>query len=436
MSTILGFAASNHPRDKEPEQVDSENEAEVRKAIETIYRREGRRVFASLVRILGEFEFAEEVLQDAFAAALEQWSRDGIPANPGAWLISTGKFKAIDAIRRRGRFQKAIPELLAGLESDVALPVEWSEETFKDDQLRLIFTCCHPALAANTQVALTLREVCGLTTEEIASAFLASPATIAQRIVRGKAKIRDAKIPYQVPARADLPERLDSVLSVIYLVFNEGYSASSGASLVRTDLSTEAIRLGRHMLDLLPDPEVMGLLALMLLHESRREARVNGDGDLILLEDQDRTLWKQSFIAEGLRLVEAALNSRAFGIYTIQAAISAVHAQAPSAEVTDWRQIVALYDVLLQGAPSPVVELNRAVAIAMRDGCEAGIALVDDLLRRGELIQYHLLHAARADFCRRLGRLDEARKSYADALSLTRQEPERRFLAKRLKELG
>jgi RNA polymerase sigma-70 factor (ECF subfamily) len=273
MSTILSFATSNHPRDKEPEQVDSENEAGVRKAIETIYRREGRRVFASLVRILGEFEFAEEVLQDAFAAALEQWSRDGIPANPGAWLISTGKFKAIDAIRRRGRFQKAIPELLVGLESDVALPVEWSEETFKDDQLRLIFTCCHPALAANTQVALTLREVCGLTTEEIASAFLASPATIAQRIVRGKAKIRDAKIPYQVPARADLPERLDSVLSVIYLVFNEGYSASSGASLVRTDLSTEAIRLGRHMLDLLPDPEVMGLLALMLLHESRREAR-------------------------------------------------------------------------------------------------------------------------------------------------------------------
>lgn len=416
--------------------MESGNEAGVRKTIETIYRREGRRVFASLVRILGEFEFAEEVLQDAFAAALEQWSRDGIPANPGAWLISTGKFKAIDAIRRRGRFQKAIPELLAGLESDVALPVEWNEETFKDDQLRLIFTCCHPALAANTQVALTLREVCGLTTEEIASAFLASPATIAQRIVRGKAKIRDAKIPYQVPARADLPERLDSVLSVIYLVFNEGYSASSGETLVRADLSSEAIRLGRHMLDLLPDPEVMGLLALMLLHESRREARVTADGDLILLEDQNRSLWKQPFIAEGLRLVEAALNSRGFGIYTIQAAISAVHAQASSTAATDWPQIVALYDVLMQGAPSPVVELNRAVAVAMRDGFEAGITLVDDILQRGELVQYHLLHAARADFCRRLGRLDEARKSYAEALSLTKQEPERRFLAKRLKELG
>jgi RNA polymerase sigma-70 factor (ECF subfamily) len=433
---MLTFASLKHFRYKEPEQVESGNEAGVGKTIETIYRREGRRVFASLVRILGEFEFAEEVLQDAFAAALEQWSRDGIPNNPGAWLISTGKFKAIDAIRRRGRFQKAIPKLLAGLESDVALPVEWNEETFKDDQLRLIFTCCHPALAANTQVALTLREVCGLTTEEIASAFLASPATIAQRIVRGKAKIRDAKIPYQVPARADLPERLDSVLSVIYLVFNEGYSASSGETLVRADLSNEAIRLGRHMLDLLPDPEVMGLLALMLLHESRREARVTEDGDLILLEDQNRSLWKQPLIAEGLRLVEAALHSRAFGIYTIQAAISAVHAQAPSPAATDWPQIVALYDVLMQGAPTPVVELNRAVAIAMRDGFEAGIALVDDLFQRGELVQYHLLHAARADFCRRLGRLDEARKSYAEALSLAKQEPERRFLAKRLKELN
>jgi RNA polymerase sigma-70 factor (ECF subfamily) len=313
--------------------------------------------------------------------------------------------------------------------------VEWSEETFKDDQLRLIFTCCHPALAANTQVALTLREICGLTTEEIASAFLASPATIAQRIVRGKAKIRTAKIPYQVPARTDLSERLDSVLSVIYLVFNEGYSASSGESLVRADLSNEAIRLGRHMLDLLPDPEVMGLLALMLLHESRREARMTADGDLILLEDQNRSLWKQPYIAEGLGLVEAALKSGAFGIYTIQAAISAVHAQAPSPAATDWPQIVALYDVLMQGAPSPVVELNRAVAVAMRDGCEVGIALVDDLLQRGELVQYHLLHAARADFCRRLGRRDEARKSYAEALSLAKQEPERRFLAKRLKEL-
>ncbi len=416
--------------------MESGNVASVRQSIEKIYRSDGRRVFASLVRILGDFEFAEEVLQDAFAAALEQWARDGIPANPGAWLISTGKFKAIDAIRRRSRFLKAIPELLAGLESDVALPVEWNEQTFKDDQLRLIFTCCHPALAPNTQVALTLREVCGLTTEEIASAFLASHATIAQRIVRGKAKIRDAKIPYQVPARGDLPERLDSVLSVIYLVFNEGYSASSGETLLRADLSNEAIRLGRHMLDLLPDPEVLGLLALMLLHESRREARVTADGDLILLEDQDRRLWKQALIDEGLKLVERALSSGEFGSYTLQAAISAVHAQAPNAAATDWPQIVALYDVLLQATASPVVELNRAVAIAMRDGFAAGVALVDDLMQRGELSNYHLIHAARADFCRRLGRLEDARKSYEQALSLAKQEPERRFLAKRLKELN
>jgi RNA polymerase sigma-70 factor (ECF subfamily) len=407
----------------------------VRKSIEKIYRSDGRRVFASLVRILGDFEFAEEVLQDAFTAALEQWSRDGIPANPGAWLISTGKFKAIDAIRRRSRFQKAIPDLLAGLESDVALPVEWDEQTFKDDQLRLIFTCCHPALAPNTQVALTLREVCGLTTEEIASAFLTSPSTIAQRIVRGKAKIRDAKIPYQVPARADLPERLDSVLSVIYLVFNEGYSASSGGTLIRADLSTEAIRLGRYMFDLLPDPEVMGLLALMLLHESRREARVDSDGDLILLEDQDRSLWQQPLIAEGLKLVEQALASREFGAYTLQAAISAVHAQARAAAATDWAQIVALYDVLLEATASPVVELNRAVAVAMRDSPAEGIQLVDNLIQRGELKNYHLIHAARADFCRRLGRKDEARKSYEQALSLAKQDAERRFLAKRLKEL-
>jgi RNA polymerase sigma-70 factor (ECF subfamily) len=407
----------------------------VRKSIEKIYRSDGRRVFASLVRILGDFEFAEEVLQDAFTAALEQWSRDGIPANPGAWLISTGKFKAIDAIRRRSRFQKAIPDLLAGLESDVALPVEWDEQTFKDDQLRLIFTCCHPALAPNTQVALTLREVCGLTTEEIASAFLTSPSTIAQRIVRGKAKIRDAKIPYQVPARADLPERLDSVLSVIYLVFNEGYSASSGGTLIRAELSTEAIRLGRYMLELLPDPEVMGLLALMLLHESRREARVDSDGDLILLEDQNRSLWQQPLIAEGLKLVEQALASREFGTYTLQAAISAVHAQARTAADTDWAQIVALYDVLLEATASPVVELNRAVAVAMRDSPAEGIQLVDNLIQRGELKNYHLIHAARADFCRRLGRKDEARKSYEQALSLAKQDAERRFLAKRLKEL-
>ncbi|MDQ3232015.1 MAG: RNA polymerase sigma factor [Pseudobdellovibrionaceae bacterium] len=407
--------------------------ANIRKSIEKIYRSDGRRVFASLVRILGDFDFAEEVLQDAFAAALEQWSRDGIPANPSAWLISAGKFKAIDAIRRRTRFQKAVPELLAGLENDVTLPVEWDEQTFKDDQLRLVFTCCHPALAPNTQVALTLREICGLTTEEIASAFLSTNATIAQRIVRGKAKIRDAKIPYQVPARADLAERLDSVLSVIYLVFNEGYSASSGQSLTRSDLSNEAIRLGRLVLELLPDPEVMGLLALMLLHESRREARTSADGDLILLEDQNRDQWQQPLIQEGMRLVEQALASRAFGSYTLQAAISAVHAQAPTAAATDWSQIVALYDVLMQATASPVVELNRAVALAMRDGPMAGIAVVDDLIARGELVNYHLIHAARADFCRRMGRKDEARKSYELALSLAKQEPERRFLDKRLK---
>lgn len=432
---MLALVSSKHFRNRELDEVESGNVASVRKSIEKIYRSDGRRVFASLVRILGDFEFAEEVLQDAFTAALEQWSRDGIPANPGAWLISTGKFKAIDAIRRRGRFQKAIPDLLAGLESDVALPVEWDEQTFKDDQLRLIFTCCHPALAPNTQVALTLREVCGLTTEEIASAFLTSSSTIAQRIVRGKAKIRDAKIPYQVPARADLPERLDSVLSVIYLVFNEGYSASSGRTLIRADLSTEAIRLGRYMLDLLPDPEVKGLLALMLLHESRREARVDSDGDLILLEDQDRSVWQQPLIAEGVMLVEQALASREFGAYTLQAAISAVHAQASTAAATDWAQIVALYDVLLQATASPVVELNRAVAVAMRDSPADGIQLVDNLIQRGELKNYHLIHAARADFCRRLGRKDEARKSYEQALSLAKQEAERRFLAKRLKEL-
>lgn len=432
---MLAFASSNHVYDRELSKVESSNVASVRKSIEKIYRSDGRRVFASLMRILGDFEFAEEVLQDAYAAALEQWSRDGIPANPVAWLISTGKFKAIDAIRRRSLFQKAVPELLAGLESDVALPVEWDEQTFKDDQLRLIFTCCHPALAPNTQVALTLREVCGLTTEEIAAAFLTAHATIAQRIVRGKGKIRVAKIPYLVPSRADLPERLDSVLSVIYLVFNEGYSASSGANVLRADLTNEAIRLGRHMLELLPDPEVMGLLALMLLHESRREARVTAEGDLILLEDQDRRLWKQPLIEEGLKLVEQALSSREFGVYTLQAAISAVHAQAPTPAATDWPQIVALYDVLLQATASPVVELNRAVAIAMRDGPAAGIRLVDELIQRGELMNYHLTYAARADFCRRLELWEEARKSYEQALSLAKQEPERRFLAKRLKEL-
>lgn len=409
--------------------------ASIQKAIEKIYRSDGRRIFASLVRILGDFNFAEEVLQDAFTAALEQWSRDGLPQNPSAWLISTAKFKAIDIIRRRSRWQKSASELLIGLEASVASPEAWNEETFKDDQLRLVFTCCHPALAPTTQVALTLREICGLTTEEIAAAFLASNATIAQRIVRGKAKIRDAKIPYRVPEVQDLPERLDSVLSVIYLVFNEGYSASSGQSLTRSDLSGEAIRLNRLLVELLPDPEVLGLLALMLLHESRREARTSATGDLVLLEDQNRSLWNQSQIREGLKLVEVALSSRAFGVYTLQAAISAVHAQAADAAATNWGQIVALYDVLRGALDSPIVELNRAVALAMRDGPEVGIVLIDGLLERGVLHDYHLLHAARADFCRRLGRLEAARHSYQLALSLAKQEPERRFLDKRLKEL-
>lgn len=409
--------------------------ASLKKAIEHIYRQDNRRVFATLVRLLRDFDLAEEVLQDAFTAAWETWARDGIPKNPSAWLVSTGKFKAIDAMRRRNRFEKFIPELQANLEHSSAEQPEGNEQTFKDDQLRLIFTCCHPALAPNTQVALTLREVCGLTTEEIADAFLASPATIAQRIVRGKAKIRDANIPYEIPTQLDLSERLDSVLSVIYLVFNEGYSASSGQSLTRPDLSSEAIRLGRLLLELLPDAEVTGLLALMLLHESRREARTNSEGDLVLLEEQDRTLWTQPFIDEGLRLVEQAFVFGDLGVYSIQAAISAVHAQAKAAGATDWAQIVALYDVLLQATQSPVVELNRAVAVAMGDGLETGLLLIDGLIKRAELRNYHLAHAARADLCRRLGRMDEARNSYQSALDLAKQEPERRFLRKRLKEL-
>lgn len=408
----------------------------VRKAIDEIYRRDGRRVFASLVRLFANFDIAEEVLHEAFAAALEHWSRDGIPTNPSAWLISTGRFKAIDAIRRRTRFEKFLPELMATLDQEVVPQESWDDGTFKDDQLRLIFTCCHPALMPTVQVPLTLREVCGLSTEEIAAAFLTAPKTMAQRIVRGKAKIREAKIPYKVPEVAELPERLDAVLSVIYLVFNEGYSASSGAALTRPQLSTEAIRLGRLLLDLLPDSEVKGLLALMLLHESRREARTSREGDLILLEDQDRSIWDKAAIAEGIRLVEQTLSSRQFGIYTLQAAISAVHAEAPTAAATDWGQIVALYDLLLQRYASPVVELNRAVAVAMRDGPRAGLQLVEALLARGELAEYHLLHAARADLYRRLGLKAEAIASYEQALALAKQEPERRFLKRRLNELS
>ncbi|MDA8484040.1 RNA polymerase sigma factor [Pseudomonas resinovorans] len=405
----------------------------MRQRVESIYRSDSRRVLATLIRLLGDFDLAEEALHDAFIAAVQQWPRDGIPANPRAWLVSAGRFKAIDSLRRRARFDASKRHLVAELE-EAASAVEEGEDV-EDDRLRLIFTCCHPALPADAQVPLTLREVCDLKTEEIARAFLSTPSTIAQRIVRAKAKIRDARIPYQVPALAELPERLDNVLRVIYLVFNEGYSATSGDSLTRTDLSAEAIRLARLLLELLPDPEVMGLLALMLLHDSRRTARANADGELILLDEQDRTLWDRAQIAEGLALVTQALASRRVGVYLLQAAISAVHAQAPDAASTDWGQIVGLYDVLQRLVPSPVVALNRAVAVAMRDGPEAGLAEVDALLESGELRDYHLAHAARADFCRRLGRKDEARAAYHSALVLVRQEPERRFIEKRLREL-
>lgn len=404
----------------------------VRETVDTLYREESRRIFATLIRLLGDFDLAEEALHEAFAAAVQQWATDGVPANPRAWLVSAGRFKGIDAIRKRARLDASIEDLARSAPDTDFDARELDDAGFRDDQLRLIFTCCHPALSPDTQVALTLREVCGLTTEEVASAFLSSKATIAQRIVRGKSKIRDARIPYVVPTLADLPERIDAVLSVIYLVFNEGYSASSGEQVTRAELSGEAIRLARVLGELLSDPEVTGLLALMLLHESRRRARVTANGDLVLLEDQDRALWNRGQIEEGRQLVEQALASRRFGVYTIQAAISAVHAEAPSTAETDWDQIVALYDVLLRAAPSPVVELNRAVAVAMRDGPKEGLALIDVILARGELAEYHLAHAARADLCRRLGRSAEAQTSYRRALTLAKQEPERRFLQKRL----
>jgi RNA polymerase sigma-70 factor (ECF subfamily) len=406
-----------------------------RDAADAVYRAESRRVLATLIRLLGDFDLAEEALHDAFTAAVERWPLDGVPANPRAWLVSTGRFKAIDALRRRARFDKSVSELALRLEADTAAPSLGETDAVEDDRLRLIFTCCHPALPADAQIALTLREVCGLTTEEIARAFLKSPATLAQRIVRAKAKIRDAGIPYQVPERTDLPGRLDSVLHVVYLVFNEGYSASSGTALTRHDLSEEAIRLGRLLLELLPEPEAMGLLALMLLHESRRATRTSATGELVLLADQDRSRWDRGLIAEGAALVERALASRRFGPYTLQAAIAAVHVQAASAEATDWAQIVGLYDVLLRADSSPIIELNRAVAVAMRDGAAAGLALVDAILARGDLSDYHLAHAARADLCRQLGRAAEARASYERALALARQEPERRFLERRLAEL-
>ncbi len=408
---------------------------QVRQKVNDLYRSESRRVFATLIRLLGDFDLAEEALHDAFAAAVEQWSRDGVPHNPRAWLVSTGRFKAIDTLRRRTRFDASLGELGARLDQ-VENGLNLEDDSVEDDRLRLIFTCCHPALSPSTQVALTLREICGLKTEEIASAFLSVASTIAQRIVRGKAKIRDAGIPYVVPEISDLPERLDAVLSVIYLVFNEGYSASSGDSVTRPDLSAEAIRLEHLLVELLPDPEAMGLLALMLLQESRRTARSSPDGDLILLEDQDRSLWNQEQIAEGQRWVEQALASQQVGVYSLQAAIAAVHAEAPSAEATDWGQIVALYTLLLRVAPSPIVDLNRAVAVAMRDGPLAGLQLIDSILDQGELSDYHLAHAARADLCRRLGKDADAKESYHRALALVRQEPERRFLEKRLRELG
>ncbi len=402
--------------------------------VDAVYRSDSRLVFATLIRLLGDFDLAEEALHDAFRAALEQWPRDGVPANPRAWLVSAGRFKAIDAIRRRSRFE-SLPNDFERLAADTQDAADWNNESLEDDRLRLIFTCCHPALSAEACVALTLREVCGLTTEEIARAFLTAPPTLAQRIVRAKAKIRDTRIPYEVPSQSDLPDRLDAVLRVVYLIFNEGYSASSGASLTRSDLSAEAIRLGRLLVELLPEPEAVGLLALMLLQESRRAARTSPSGDLVLLEDQDRSLWNGDYIKEGSELVRKALLSRRFGSYTLQAAIAAVHAESPSAAATDWTQIVGLYDALLRAEPSPVAELNRAVAVAMRDGPATGLSLIDAILARGDLGNYHLAHAARADLCRRLGRTAEARASYERALVLTRQEPERRFLERRLCEL-
>ena len=411
----------------------------MRETVDAVYRSESRRILATLIRLLGDFDLAEEAMHDAFMAAMEQWPRDGVPANPRSWLVSAGRFKAVDRIRRRARFDRTLGELAERLDAEARQapdpPSTEDDEGLDDDRLRLVFTCCHPALTRDAQIALTLREVCGLTTEEIARAFLVTPPTVAQRIVRAKGKIRDARIPYQVPSRTDLPDRLDSVLHVVYLVFTEGYSPSSGGSLTRHDLSGEAIRLGRLLVELLPEPEAMGLLALMLLHESRSAARASPDGEVVLLDDQDRSRWNQAQIAEGTALVERAMLSRRIGPYTLQAAIAAVHAEAAAAAATDWRQIAGLYDVLLRAEPSPVVELNRAAAVAMRDGPAAGLALIDAILARGDLADYSLAHSARADLCRRLGRRGQARASYERALSLTRQEPQRRFLERRLREL-
>ncbi|MHA6494110.1 RNA polymerase sigma factor [Pseudomonas borbori] len=407
--------------------------APLSETLATLYREESRRVLATLIRLLGDFDLAEEALHDAFRAAMEQWPHDGVPANPRAWLVSAGRFKAIDGLRRQTRFEPLDERMAQTLAADQAVDVC---ESVEDDQLRLIFTCCHPALGADAQVALTLREICDLSTEDIAHAFLTSPSTVAQRIVRAKGKIRDARIPYEVPGRSELAERLEAVLRVIYLVFNEGYFASSGDSLTRSHLSSEAIRLGRLLHELLPEPEVMGLLALMLLHESRRPARTSASGAPVLLDQQDRSLWSAELIAEGDSLVMQALRSRRFGPYALQAAIAAVHAEAPSADATDWAQIVGLYDALLQATPSPVIELNRAVAVAMRDGPDAGLALIEALLARGELADYHLAHAARADLHRRLGQREAARQAYRRALALAQQGADRQFLERRLLELS
>jgi RNA polymerase sigma-70 factor, ECF subfamily len=408
-----------------------------RERIGRLYRAESRRVLATLIRLLGDFDLAEEALQDAFMAAMEQWPRDGVPANPRAWLISTGRFKAIDRLRRRARFDALLGELAARLDDRAAPdPAELDDEVLGDDRLRLVFTCCHPALPPDAQVAMTLREVCGLTTEEIASAFLTGPPTVAQRIVRAKAKIRAAGIPYEVPPRDQLADRLETVLRVVYLVFTQGYAPASGGSVVRAELAEEAIRLGRLLVELLPEPEALGLLALMLLQDSRRAARTTAHGDLVLLADQDRSRWDRERIAEGAALLERAVSSGQVGPYALQAAIAAAHAAAPTAAATDWDRIVGLYDLLARADPSPVVELNRAVAVAMRDGPPAGLALIDAILQRGQLDAYHLAHAARADLLRRLGRAADARAAYRRALELTRQEPERRFLRQRLRELA
>jgi RNA polymerase sigma-70 factor, ECF subfamily len=421
------------PPESDPVTID----AAVQDTIDAVYRAESRRVLATLIRLLGDFDLAEDALQDAFAAAVRVWPREGVPRNPRAWLVSAGRFRAIDRIRRRARFDASTAEIAGAFGDDVAYPAEYEgDDDIADDRLRLIFTCCHPALSREAQVPLTLREVCGLTTEEIAHAFLIPAPTLAQRIVRAKRKIRDARIPYDVPQRNDLPQRMDAVLQVVYLVFNEGYSASRGEELTRADLCTEAIQLGRLLAQLLPEPEVLGLLALMLLHDSRRSARATPEGDVILLDDQDRRLWDRDMIAEGSTLVHRAIRQGPVGPYCLQAAIAALHAAAPTPEETDWTEIAGLYEVLLQVSPSPVIELNRAVAVSMRDGPEAGLALLETLLARGGLEDYYLAHAARADMYRRLARRAEARAAYVRALSLTQQEPQRRFLARRLQELA